>query len=891
MKKVVLLLFLSILIVSVSNSRIHKKVLFIGNSLTVGMPEIVETIAKSQGDSLYFVHVLGAAPLDTVDNFTKGVINSEEWDYVVVQYNHKIRNVNKVIKNNSECTQTVVYMMWGWENGNNSTMDYFEQQDYYRTIYKKTADEIEGICVPAGISWKEVRTKKPWIYLYGGDNYHPNNKGMYLTACTFYSTFFEQSPEGANNNGLPDSTATFFQQVAASVVLDSLETWNINEFAPNNSPEFINPKSSESVASLVTFEWESDESIDSYNLQVATDEDFKNIIFAKENIGTNSYTHDVEIYNAKIYTRLNGNYSTPNSISCNTAWRYIDFFTLHGGPNLYYPENETSCLDRTVPFDWERLFDANSYIIQLASDSSFTDIILQEETFRSSYLHKFDNDENNIFWRVQKYNGFISEKWSKPNNLALKDIGPDQLVPENYSINIPNSNTILTWDETDTKTGQSYSLQLSEDTLFKNKIVEIEELTKNEFIFNSSYFATQYFWRVKNTSNECPTDWSEVHSFKTKLQATKLISPINRKSIESPDTITLVWDSNYDSANHQVIISSDSNFNDIVDSMYDINESTVIIYNLLPSTKYFWKVISNLSDDVCEPSEIWEFTTSSARVDSPILLSPENRAIDQKNEINFKWQYVQGADSYTFEISNNKQFSESVDNYSDIKLNEIDVSNMINNRTYYWRVKSLKDEIESNWSDVWYFKTSNYNIEEKVELLSPKDQSTNINESVMFNWEILPGVESYRFQLSNSTNFEVSNLLYNESITETNQTLNNLAIDTEYFWRVRGENSSGVGQWSIIYSFTTSDAMSSVLIDSYNTVIYPNPSQGIFNIESEISFTKINILDLKGVLIRSISSTKSNNYSLNLSNELAKGIYFIELENENVKTTSKFIVE
>jgi len=867
-------------------------VLFIGNSLTAGMPGNIEKIAKSKGDSLYFIHTIGAPSLDTVDNYTKSIINSENWDYVVVQYNSKIRKVNEVIKQNSACTQTVVYMMWGWENGNNSTLNYFEQQDRFRTIYKNMADEIKGICAPTGMSWNTVRTEKPWIYLYGGDNYHPNDKGVYLNACTFYSVFFEKSPEGATYTGLPDSTASYFQKVAANVVLDSLDTWNINTFVPNNSPKFISPlNNSITESSLVTFEWDKDIEMDSYNLQVAIDKDFNEIIFSEMNTNENIYTRDLDVYNTQVFARLSGNYTTENYSVCKTSWRNLEFKTPYGGPILIAPEDNITCLDREIDFYWEPNLNADSYIIQFASDSSFSDIQFQGDIYDNFYTHNFYSNKNTVYWRVQEFQGIINDKWSKTRTLTLKDIGPNQLIPDNNSINIPNDNYILTWNNFESGSNQKYNLQISNDNLFNKITKDVVGLTANKFVFKSTNFGTKYYWRVQRDIGDCPSAWSEIHNFKTKLKATELLLPANKDKLNNPDMITLIWDSYYNNSNHNVVISTDSSFKQIILSKSGIQNSQIEIQGLMPLTKYFWKVKTNVGNDFSEESKIWEFTTSKARPNTPVLISPENESIHQSIDIGFKWQSVAGADQYVLEFSENREFIGTTNVYTDIKKNEFELSELEYNKDYFWRVKTVIDGIESSWSNRWSFSTKTGNLNTKVELLSPKDNETNLNKLVICTWRVLIDADSYTLQLSNNLNFDKSNLVFDNQVVNNSQTIDQLLPGSKYYWRVRGENPSGSGQWSDIRTFTTKDDLSSVINESYYSRVYPNPSRGDFQIESEFSFDKIRIRNIEGELVDSYDVLITNEYYLNLSNKLSSGYYLVELINDKEMVTIKIILE
>ena len=66
--------------------------------------------------------------------------------------------------------------------------------------------------------------------------------------------------------------------------------------------------------------------------------------------------------------------------------------------------------------------------------------------------------------------------------------------------------------------------------------------------------------------------------------------------------------------------------------------------------------------------------------------------------------------------------------------------------------------------------------------------------------------------------------------------------------------------------------------------IYPNPSEGVFNINSEFMIDKIEVYNLLGSHIKTLSNTNS----VNLSRENS-GVYFLKLFSHNLVTTKKVI--
>ena len=99
-------------------------------------------------------------------------------------------------------------------------------------------------------------------------------------------------------------------------------------------------------------------------------------------------------------------------------------------------------------------------------------------------------------------------------------------------------------------------------------------------------------------------------------------------------------------------------------------------------------------------------------------------------------------------------------------------------------------------------------------------------------------------------------------------------------------------QTDVAYNLTTSTepcerSLTTVNINKTGVKIYPNPVVDILNIETDVNKNSIKIIDLTGKIIESYTINEKK-ISVQV-NHLPKGIYIVEVENENGKTNSKFI--
>ena len=89
-------------------------------------------------------------------------------------------------------------------------------------------------------------------------------------------------------------------------------------------------------------------------------------------------------------------------------------------------------------------------------------------------------------------------------------------------------------------------------------------------------------------------------------------------------------------------------------------------------------------------------------------------------------------------------------------------------------------------------------------LLSPPDGATDqADENPTFTWEDLPQAGSYSLQLAQAPTFGAPVIDVTGLLTNTYTHDSPLEPATCYFWRARGENGCGSGEWAAPFSFAT----------------------------------------------------------------------------------------
>ena len=100
-----------------------------------------------------------------------------------------------------------------------------------------------------------------------------------------------------------------------------------------------------------------------------------------------------------------------------------------------------------------------------------------------------------------------------------------------------------------------------------------------------------------------------------------------------------------------------------------------------------------------------------------------------------------------------------------------------------------------------------------VALTQPSNGATDEAVSPTFFWQAEAGVNTWRFQLSTSAS--PGGIVHDASNIDISsyQVPMILESNTTYYWRANGSNNCGDGDWAAWWSFTTTDAMTVLLVD------------------------------------------------------------------------------
>jgi len=186
---------------------------------------------------------------------------------------------------------------------------------------------------------------------------------------------------------------------------------------------------------------------------------------------------------------------------------------------------------------------------------------------------------------------------------------------------------------------------------------------------------------------------------------------------------------------------------------------------------------------------------------APVLLSPATGVLNQPVSLTLAWNASANADSYKLQVSSSATFSTLIVNDSTISTTSKQVSGLLNNTKYYWRVSAKNAAGNSAFSNVFDFTTIVAAVV-APKLLTPANNAVNQPVSLTLSWEAVTNAASYRLQVATNSTF--TDLVVNDSlITSTSKAVSSLLNNKKYYWRVNAKNAAGTSVYSDTYNFTT----------------------------------------------------------------------------------------
>lgn len=366
---------------------------------------------------------------------------------------------------------------------------------------------------------------------------------------------------------------------------------------------------------------------------------------------------------------------------------------------------------------------------------------------------------------------------------------PTLLTPENNSSCVP-----LSFDFTWTDVSASYKIEVSTNSDMSNPFISAFTGNETKYSVTLTNYNTTYYWRVTAIYPGLPPTErpSGIWNFRTKPFPPNLTSPNNNQTCLTKK-VNFSWGSVTGATRYKLQISLNSNFSTTVYDQDTISQTSTSVVVPNYNTVYYWRVRANTP---CETdySSTRSFSTSRQ---PPALVSPTNGSSFVSLRARLSWSVSENPVGFALQVSSDSLFTVII--AEQFTTNTFDTVNLgSTNTVFWWRVKSIYSDCETEYSNPWKF-TTLYN---GPVLKYPANDTTCAPLNLNLVWDPVEGATTYRVQVSEFP--EMTPLVINQHPVNARNTTVTLPKGlTKYYWRVRAEDNNNTGAWSDTLAFTT----------------------------------------------------------------------------------------
>jgi hypothetical protein len=547
---------------------------------------------------------------------------------------------------------------------------------------------------------------------------------------------------------------------------------------------------------------------------------------------------------------------------------------------LATPVNNAANQPVPLSLFWNKASMAESYSIQVAKDTNFTNLVFSVPTVidTSNLITGLSNDTK-YYWRVNAKNyvgtGVWSDAWSFTTIVPIPN-PPVLVAPVN---NAMNQNVALNLSWKLPKYAQAFKLNLAEDDQFLSSIIKDSLVSDTLKSIGGLKEGKKYYWKVSAINQSGESLFSDTWNFTTILDAPDSIAA----TVISRGKIKLIW-KDKSGANDAFKIERKLNgsytvLDSVAAGVTGYTDTTAVTpgiyyYRLNAFTAYASSGYSKEVSVITAPS-------------APILASPLSAAKDVTVNLKLVWMKSQIAKTYRVCLSENDQFINVTINDSTLTDTVKNITGLKEGTKYYWKVSASNLAGESIFSEVRNFST----------LLSAPDSlvATALEKGkIKLTWKYASGsVAGFKIERKHNDNYILIDSV-KAGVTAY--------IDTSL-------TALGYSQYKVsAYTAYTQSSYSneaSVLITGVNNYgsmpteysilqNYPNPfnptTDIIYALPSE-SLVKITVYDILGKAVKelanSVQSAGYHKINFNAIN-LSSGIYFYAIETNSTDGVKQF---
>ncbi len=389
----------------------------------------------------------------------------------------------------------------------------------------------------------------------------------------------------------------------------------------------------------------------------------------------------------------------------------------------------------SVVLRWLPAKTAAKYELQIASDRSFSNVLLKKTVNTTGYRWNHLPAQN-AYWRVRGVdpNGRYG-KWSTVEVIQALVVPPRLQSPKPgmlYQIDQPGSQIEIAWKPV--KHAQAYLVQIAGDPKFR-KILFKRQTDQTKMVFTPPVTG-RYHWRVRSLfSQTTRSRHSQTRFFRIMPAAPKPLAPKPRKQFTIGKDLHFRWSKIPIANGYLFQIASDRAFENIVFKSYPgrvgiswTPENPGTYYfrvASLDALKYPGRHSIPRSFEVLPKADLPAL--ASPVIDTPSsnqVFQPDQQFAESGLPTEFRWLGVAGAVAYELELSTSRQFDRDLIT-NRVMATQIQLTLPVD-RSYYFRVRALESgdnqDRPGDWSELRAFEIQKPIESAKIQIVEPPMQ-------------------------------------------------------------------------------------------------------------------------------------------------------------------------
>lgn len=258
-----------------------------------------------------------------------------------------------------------------------------------------------------------------------------------------------------------------------------------------------------------------------YRLQIGTNANFDTLAVDVSGLTSSAHTVGASllVYNKTYHWRVRANNSVGDG-----PWSGTRVFITKNVPpalvTLTAPANNSTAVPLTPLLNWNDAASTLSYRVQVATDTSFANIVLDSSGVTASQFTvpggRLDNNTA-YYWRVNGSNACETSAWTGRWRFTTTEelpIAPVLVSPPDGTVGMTLTPSL---DWLDIASAERYRITVSTDSTFATAVLDTDNVVNSNLTIPAGRLSslTWYYWRV-NAFNEAGTGpWSSKWKFQT----------------------------------------------------------------------------------------------------------------------------------------------------------------------------------------------------------------------------------------------------------------------------------------------------------------------------------------------------------------------------------------